>query len=107
MENLPGMKFELGSQLLWGFSFFLSFYGFFLETEETPYFYGPVGLTDQCWISDDFPAERMYLHYMWMFVSLGVMIILTSINIGYLCTNSFGELDKKVNRMILTLLLCQ
>eukprot|EP01129_Flabellula_baltica_P015411 TRINITY_DN781_c0_g1_i3.p1 TRINITY_DN781_c0_g1~~TRINITY_DN781_c0_g1_i3.p1 ORF type:complete len:335 (+),score=29.94 TRINITY_DN781_c0_g1_i3:52-1056(+) len=102
-RNMPGKKYEIFSVVVWLFGIFLSLFGLTLQTEEKPYFYGPISGGVECWITDDFPAERMSLHYVWMFVSLGVMVILTTINLVYLCSRSFGALDKKINGLIITL----
>eukprot|EP01129_Flabellula_baltica_P001550 TRINITY_DN1150_c0_g1_i4.p1 TRINITY_DN1150_c0_g1~~TRINITY_DN1150_c0_g1_i4.p1 ORF type:complete len:358 (+),score=34.62 TRINITY_DN1150_c0_g1_i4:46-1119(+) len=105
-KNLPGKKYELFSSMLWLFGLFLSVYGPTLVTEEKPYYYGPISNGVYCWVLPDWPTERMTLHYLWMFISLGLMIVLTTLNLVYLCCRSgkFGSaIDKKVNGLIVTL----
>eukprot|EP01129_Flabellula_baltica_P003110 TRINITY_DN12954_c0_g1_i2.p1 TRINITY_DN12954_c0_g1~~TRINITY_DN12954_c0_g1_i2.p1 ORF type:complete len:331 (+),score=22.50 TRINITY_DN12954_c0_g1_i2:49-1041(+) len=103
--NLPGTKYEIFSVVVWILGIFLSAYGpIALVTEEKPYFYGPISNGVYCWVTEDFPVERITFHYLWMFISLGSMILLTTINLVYLCTKNFGaRIDNKINGLIITL----
>eukprot|EP01129_Flabellula_baltica_P006714 TRINITY_DN2545_c2_g1_i1.p1 TRINITY_DN2545_c2_g1~~TRINITY_DN2545_c2_g1_i1.p1 ORF type:complete len:232 (+),score=22.74 TRINITY_DN2545_c2_g1_i1:349-1044(+) len=106
MKNLPGTKYELFSQLIWIFCGFLSFFGFTLVSDEYPYFYGSVGRGVWCWIGNPYNPQRMTLHYIWIFMSFGLLLILTLINCFYLYCNTgkFGdEIDKRIGGVIRTL----
>lgn len=48
-----------------------------VETAERGRFFDDVGFW--CWISSDYQAERLYLHYLWLFISSGGSIILYAV----------------------------
>eukprot|EP01129_Flabellula_baltica_P009870 TRINITY_DN4105_c0_g1_i1.p1 TRINITY_DN4105_c0_g1~~TRINITY_DN4105_c0_g1_i1.p1 ORF type:complete len:335 (+),score=42.30 TRINITY_DN4105_c0_g1_i1:60-1007(+) len=105
MTNLPGKKYEVFSLLIWIFGFLMPVIGLSSERDNQQYF-DVVSSGIYCWISHYYPTERLTLHHMWMFFALGSMIILTTINLVYLCYNagSFGEeIDKRIGKLITTL----
>eukprot|EP01129_Flabellula_baltica_P008782 TRINITY_DN3519_c0_g1_i1.p1 TRINITY_DN3519_c0_g1~~TRINITY_DN3519_c0_g1_i1.p1 ORF type:complete len:331 (+),score=57.46 TRINITY_DN3519_c0_g1_i1:17-1009(+) len=106
-KNLPGKMYELLSNLIWVFCFFLTMVGFTYNNEESPFFYGPVGGGVWCWIVPPYLEERMTLHYLWIFIALGIVVLLTLINFLYLCCNAgtFGkDIDKKIGSLMLSLI---
>eukprot|EP01129_Flabellula_baltica_P010990 TRINITY_DN4721_c0_g1_i2.p1 TRINITY_DN4721_c0_g1~~TRINITY_DN4721_c0_g1_i2.p1 ORF type:complete len:330 (+),score=23.96 TRINITY_DN4721_c0_g1_i2:100-1089(+) len=104
-KRLPGRKFEIASNLIWIICAIFSSVGFFLSSDNN-IFYAPVGDGVWCWISITYPIERFTLHYLWIFLSFGVLIVLTTINYVFLCCNrgQFGEeTAKKIDKLLIKL----
>eukprot|EP01129_Flabellula_baltica_P004915 TRINITY_DN1744_c0_g1_i1.p1 TRINITY_DN1744_c0_g1~~TRINITY_DN1744_c0_g1_i1.p1 ORF type:complete len:311 (+),score=12.15 TRINITY_DN1744_c0_g1_i1:311-1243(+) len=105
-KGLPGKRFEIIALSNWFFGVPISGYGFTLVTQDKPFYYGPVSGGAYCWVTEDFPVERVTLHYLWMLVSLGVMILFTGINFFYLycASGTFGrQIDKKIGGLMFAL----
>eukprot|EP01129_Flabellula_baltica_P006868 TRINITY_DN2628_c0_g2_i2.p1 TRINITY_DN2628_c0_g2~~TRINITY_DN2628_c0_g2_i2.p1 ORF type:complete len:260 (-),score=42.80 TRINITY_DN2628_c0_g2_i2:46-825(-) len=105
-KGLPGRKYEFFSYFGWIFALFVSIYGFFIAGDGA-YFYGPLPGGIYCWMNDQFVVERVTLHYLYLFIFLGLMVVLVTINLIYLCCNAgnFGEeIDKRIGKLIFTLI---
>eukprot|EP01129_Flabellula_baltica_P009909 TRINITY_DN4129_c0_g1_i1.p1 TRINITY_DN4129_c0_g1~~TRINITY_DN4129_c0_g1_i1.p1 ORF type:complete len:321 (+),score=41.45 TRINITY_DN4129_c0_g1_i1:673-1635(+) len=105
MENLPGKKYEIFSMLIWAIGFLVVGYGATRHTNDNPYFGSSNGGV-YCWIGDSHVRDRIEVHYLWVFLTMGVMCILAVVHTVYLCCNkgNFGEeIDNKVGKLVVTL----
>ncbi|KAK2623835.1 hypothetical protein QTJ16_007016 [Diplocarpon rosae] len=74
-RTLRHRDFVVAVLLLWTFSLLLTGIGPILSKDE---FFVPAGAW--CWINEKYEAERLYLHYLWIFIAqLGSLVTYTSI----------------------------
>ncbi|CAL3970186.1 unnamed protein product [Diplocarpon coronariae] len=74
-RTLRHRDFVIAVVLLWAFSLFLTVIGPILSHDD---FFVPAGAW--CWINEKHEAERLYLHYLWIFIAqLGSLVIYISI----------------------------